>query len=42
VLNPVSGQTQRVNSYTMYVMIYAEWTETVYFIGRFFRQEPGT
>lgn len=42
VQNPMPGQTQKVNSYTMYVMFYAEHSTDVYFIGRLYRQEPGT
>lgn len=37
-----AGVKQRESAISAWVAFYAEYTEDVYFIGRFYRQEPGT
>lgn len=43
-VNAKPGQTQNAgaNPVTIYAMFYSEAPQTVYFLGRLFRQEPGT
>lgn len=36
------GQKQSASAITIYAMLYADYTEPLYFMGRLYRQEPGT
>lgn len=40
--NPPPGYRQSAVSITLYAMIYAEYTESVYFMGRLYHAAPGT
>jgi hypothetical protein len=40
--NPSAGYIQPEAGISLYAMIYAEWHEPVYAIGRFYREEPGS
>jgi hypothetical protein len=41
-LNPPPGYRQTATSISLYAMFYAEYTETVYFMARLYRSNPGT